>query len=142
MYSHLRMSKPGAVLYINLCPYTRCCPDTSTHCLECFYLISSPSCSVPPAPGSSLGWVSLACRALQWRCGQDHVSSAWLSVPFSPLWHLAATTWENTSGCCSRGKHFQKHLNSCGTVRNHNVPLSGAAGVQQRLISVLRFPHI
>lgn len=97
LYSHLRMSKPGAVLYINLCPYTRCCPDTSTHCLECFYLIPSPSCSVPPAPGSSLGWVSLACRALRWRCGQDHVSSAWLSVPFSPLWHLAATTWANTS---------------------------------------------
>lgn len=118
------MSKPGAVLYLNLCPCTRCCSHTSTQYLKGFSLICSPSCSVPLAPGLSLRSVSLACHALQWRCGQDHVSSAWLSVPFSPLWNLVANTWENTSGCCSRGKNFQKQLKSCGTVRNHNVGTS------------------
>lgn len=108
----------------NPCPYTPCCSHTSMQCLKGFHLICSPSCSVPLAPGLTLGWVSLACHALQWRCGQDHVSSAWLSVPFSPLWHLVANTWENTSGCCCQGKNFQKYLQSCGTVKNHNVGTS------------------
>lgn len=114
------MSKPGAVLYLNLCPYTHCCPHTSMKYLKGFWWICSPSCSVPLAPGLSLGWPSLACHALQGRGGQDHVSNAWLSVPFSPLRYLVANMWEKTSGCCSRGKNFQKHLNSCGTVRNQN----------------------
>lgn len=42
LYSHLRTSKPVAVLYHNLCPYMRCCPATSTEYLKRFYLILSP----------------------------------------------------------------------------------------------------
>lgn len=122
LYSHLRMSKPGAVLYLNLCPYTPCSSHTSLQYLKGFCSICSPSCPVPLAPGLSLGWVSLACHALRWSCGQDHVSSAWLSAPFSPLWHLVANMWENTSGCCSQGRNFQK--DSCGIVKNHNAGTS------------------